>query len=134
MRSSLPLGRRDTRSQQDPKDRCIFCPPPARTPSSGLAKTAGIHGDHDAPAAGPQAPFFARLIMGKMGGQSEAAFPYLLTEVSLKAAPAASIRVAEAQAPSPRNASLREQKGNPEAPAISLSKAHSYFNKKMQKI
>jgi hypothetical protein len=73
--------------------------------------------------------------MGKMGGgQPGAALPYLLTEVSLKAAPAASIRVTEAQPPSPRNASLREQERKPAAPAISLSKSHSYFNKQMQKI
>ena len=42
-----------------------------------------------------KAPLFARLIMGKMGGQSGVALPYLLTDVSLKAAPAASIRATE---------------------------------------
>ena len=44
--------------------------------------------------------------------KSGAEFPYLLTEVNLKAAPIASIPATEAQAPSPRNDSLREQKGN----------------------
>jgi site-specific recombinase XerC len=47
-----------------------------------------------------------------MGVQSEATLPYLVTEVSLKAAPAASIRATEAQAQMPRNASLREQIGS----------------------
>jgi hypothetical protein len=48
----------------------------------------------------------------KRGVQSGAALPYLLTEASLKAAPAASILATEAHAPSPRSASLREQKEN----------------------
>jgi hypothetical protein len=56
----------------------------------------------------------------KRGDQSGAALPYPLTEVSLKAAPAASILATEAQAPSPRMASLREPKRKPAAPAISL--------------
>ena len=51
---------------------------------------------------------------------SGAALPYILTEVSLKAAPAASILATEAQALSPRMASLREPKRKPAAPAISL--------------
>ncbi len=42
-----------------------------------------------------KAPLFARLIMWKKGGQSGAALPYLLTEFSLRAAPAASIRATE---------------------------------------
>ena len=46
----------------------------------------------------------------KKGVQSGATLPYLLTEASLKATPAASILATEAQAPSPRSASLREQK------------------------
>jgi hypothetical protein len=67
-----------------------------------------------------------------MGVQSGAALPYLLTEVSLKAAAAASILATEAQAPSPRIASLREQKREPTAPAGTFSKAHLYISKCMQ--
>ena len=96
-------------------------PAPARMPSSGLPKTAGIRGDRDAPAASPQSTPFCETYHGENGGvQSGAALPYLLTEVNLKAAPAASILATEAQAPSPRIASLREQKGNPADPAMSL--------------
>ena len=83
-------------------------------------KTAGIRGDRDAPAASPQRNPLRDLSWEKMGAESGAALPYLLMEVSLKAAPAASILATEAQAPSPRIASLREQKGNPADPSISL--------------
>jgi hypothetical protein len=72
--------------------------------------------------------------MGEVGDQSRAALPYLLTGVGLKATPDASIRATRAQAPSPRNASLREQERKLAAPAISLSKAHLYFNKQIQTI
>jgi hypothetical protein len=58
--------------------------------------------------------------MGERGDQSGAALSYRLTEVSLKAAPAASIFAMKAQAPSPRIASLREPKRKLAAPAISL--------------
>ena len=66
------------------------------------------------------APLMRDLSWEKRGDQSGAALPYPLTEVSLKAAPAASILATEAQAPSPRMASLREPKRKPAAPAISL--------------
>jgi hypothetical protein len=55
----------------------------------------------------------------KKGVQSGAALPYLLTEASLKADPAASILATEAHAPSPRIASLREQKRKPAALVMS---------------
>jgi len=52
--------------------------------------------------------------------QTGAVLLYLLPEVSLKAAPAASILATEAQTPSPRIASLREPKKKPATLAISL--------------
>ena len=97
-------------------------------------KTAGIRGDRDAPAASPQRNPLRDLSWEKMGAESGAALPYLLTEVSLKAAPAASILATEAQAPSPRIASLREQKGKPADPAMSPIQANSNNCEDMQKI
>jgi hypothetical protein len=52
--------------------------------------------------------------MGEKGGSLRATLPYLLMEVSLKAAPAASILETKSHAPSPRSALIREQKGNPQ--------------------
>jgi hypothetical protein len=67
--------------------------------------------------------------MGKWRGQSGAALPYLVTEVSLKAASAASIHD-EAQAPSPQSNSLREQKGTRQLlPEPSQKHIHSLVNK-----
>ena len=80
-------------------------------PSYELPKTAGIRGDRDAPAAGAQSTPFLRLIIEKMGSQSGAELPYLLTEVGLKADSVVLIHD-EAQAPSPQSAPLREQKVN----------------------
>ncbi len=63
--------------------------------------------------------------MGEKEVKSGAAILCLLMEVSLKAAPAASILATEAQAPSPRIVSLREQKGKPAARAMSLIQTNS---------
>ncbi len=46
------------------------------------------------------------------GGKSRAEIPFLLTEGSLKAVPAAPIRATKAQAPSLRNESLLERNRN----------------------
>ena len=59
-----------------------------------------------------KAPLMRDLSWEKRGVQLGAALPYLLTEVSLKAAPAASILATKAHAPSPRSALLREQTRN----------------------
>ena len=67
-----------------------------------------------------KAPIFVTLLMGNRGVQSGAELPYLLTKASPKNASVASILATEAQAPSPRSASLREQKRKPTFPAMSL--------------
>ena len=67
-----------------------------------------------------KAPLMRDLSWGKWGVQSGAALPYPLTTVSLKTAPAASILATEAQAPSPRLASIREQNRKPADHAVSL--------------
>ena len=110
-------------------------PAPRSNTELRAPKTAGIHGRRDAPAARPHGTPYARLVMGEKGGvQSGAALPYLLTEVSPKAAHAASILATEAQAPSPRIASLREQKGKPADPAMSPIQTNSNNCEDMQKI
>jgi hypothetical protein len=77
-------------------------------------------GDRDALAASPQSTLFARLIMEKWGAQSGAALRYLLTEFSQKVALAVSILETKSQVPSPRDASLHEQKRKPAVLAMSL--------------
>jgi hypothetical protein len=106
------LGAKRHAVRMGPTSRFAICPPLARTTSSGLPKlsTSAETAMHRQPVR--KHPLCATYNRRKGGIKSGAALPYLLTEVSLKAAPAASTLATEAHAPSPRGASLREQKEN----------------------
>ena len=95
-------------------------PAPARMPSSGLPKTAGIRGDRDAPAAGPQSTPFCETYHGENGG-SIRGNTSLSSDGSQPESCSGCLDPRDgAQAPSPRNASLREQESKPAALVISL--------------